>query len=175
MKRKIRNSKCCGKECANKYNAILGKARLGKARVVNRSWQTRINFGRKAKKKWDLERSKQRRVKSVALEWWRAGLPKTHKSKDDEWMRRCRSGSQGVATRKRSLTGYNRTKCYDNTLSWDDACLAETSRIESRMKKTTKDPWKTKAANWVGNIKHRRYRVNQAKTSSNSEGTVSIS
>jgi hypothetical protein len=46
--------------------------------------------------------------------------------------------------------------------------LIESQKAIHAIKKSFKviDPWMQKAVNWVGNIKHRRYRVNQTKTKS---------
>jgi hypothetical protein len=151
---------CCGKSCANKYNAVLGEKRAG-------GWDGRIIRGKKAKERWKRRDSLRRRKTSEVMAWYRAASASKYKSNDCAWTRKCTSGSTMLGYRKRSeaVASCNPASMVN---TWEDRCLIESQKAIHAIKKSFKviDPWMQKAVNWVGNIKHRRYRVNQTKTKS---------
>jgi hypothetical protein len=159
-KRKGGSVVCCGQSCANKYNAILGEQRTA-------AWDSRINRGRKAREQWKRQDSLRRLKLSEAMAWCRAAAVSKFKSKDCAWAKKCTSGSAMLSYRKRSQVSAlcNPASMVD---TWEDRCLIESQKAIHAIKKSFKviDPWMQKAVNWVGNIKHRRYRVNQTKTKS---------
>lgn len=155
----LRNA-CCSQSCASKYNAILGQQRAG-------NWDARLERGRQIRDKWKRQDSARRHKGSEVMAWARAAGIRKAVSADCDWLRKCKSGSAMLDNRKRSSEARYRASA-EHSKTWESACVMELKRLAAKTGRRLKlvDPWHRRAQNWVGNIKHRRYRVNKAKEKS---------